>query len=1849
MNKVRETRTTTLGWRVGTGAAGKLFLLAVAALLASLLNVTPSWAATTWTITVSVSGSSHGSVSPSSNQSVTNGNSKTFTISPSSNYIANVTVDGTSVGNLNSYTFSNVTGPHSITVTFAKPTITASSGTGGTISPTGATTVNSGSNQTYTMSANTGFAIADVLVDGVSQGPRTSYTFTGVTTNHTIAVSFNQPTYTITVTPPANGTISPGTSTLIINGNQTFTIAANPGYGISDVQVDGSSVGAVGSYTFTNVTTTHTIAATFVPTLQITASAGTGGTISPNGGTAVNTGSNKTFTIVPNATYAIADVAVDGVSQGAITSYTFTYVTTPHTIAASFVKTYTITASSTPSAGGTITPTGSVSVNTGTNQSFTILATTGYAIQSVLVDGVSQNAAIGTSSYIYPFTNVTAAHSIAVTFNQPTYNITVNTVTNGTVSPAPGTYPVTINGNKTFTFTPATGYVVSNVSVDGTSVGAPSSYTFTNITMGHTLSVTFQVPAATYTITASAGSNGSINPSGAVAVNRGASQTFTFTPNSGQAINNVVVDGVSQGAISSYTFTNVTTTHTISASFAAARWTITTSPGAHSTIQPSGTYAVADSSQQKIYVTYNTSLKDLYIQVNGVSYQILGNGAYQTGSVCVATGTLNQCVYTINSVNQNYSINLLESFNITDFPLDIQTRPAPPNIMFVYDDSGSMDWEVMTPEVDGTFNGEYYVYDNSDYVGSSSDDAYSNPVSSTSKAMWQLQWSGYNKMFYDPTIDYTHWPTLTDAAMPPATTHSHPYATNPRYAKTMCLSGTCTGNYSSTYTTINGVAIPRAHYYVYSNIAAKPYLVTIDSTSGSVKYYKVASTTNGTGTTQTVSTLSLDNAPPSDVQTTRTYDDEMQNFANWFSFYRRRFLSATMAMSTVIDQLSNIYVGIRTINYSSSPSYGLAIPLTPVRVLYLDVNNNYAYLDQASSLQTSLYGLNISAYGTPLRIGLQKVGQYFDQTFSPHEAALPFTTTATATTPTTPWFPKALGGECQQSFAVAITDGFWNETTSPGVGNADGNKGAPYADSYSNTLADVAMYYYQDHDLVPDTILANKVPGSNTMQHLNTFGVSFGVGGTLNPNSYNLTPGCTLGSACNYPVWPDPTTGVDDQRKIDDLWHATVNGRGSYVNAADPMELVDALLNMVSQIIASDGSAASVSVNGDELYMSIGTTLRMYQTRYKSPDWTGDIIAYGFNADGTVETSPPVWQAASLLNADLANGASVGSRLVATLKNDPTGPTGVPFKISTDLTATQQAALTQTASTAHPVAVAATAQQIIDYIRGSNSMESATGFRVRDMRLGDIVDSTAVYNEGFIYAGANDGMLHAFNAVTGHEAFAYVPNLVIPNLSLLTSQDYSGYHRFFVDNSPFVWTMGTKTYLVGGLGKGGKGYYCLDITNPTAITNDSVLSSRVKWEYPQANTPAGDGINDLGYSFSRAFLVDTNAHGASTGINPNDADLAGYAVVFGNGYSSTNGNAVLYFLNPATGQLIRKIDVGHGPGNGLSTPVAVDVNNDGRVDYYYAGDLHGNLWKFDVTDPDPAKWQVAYCDDGNSATHCQNTTAPQPLFTTKDNQPITSKPDVMKHESGTGYMVIFGTGRYLDKLDWQDMSVQSIYGIWDYGNDNDDTAYLGQLNADNTLSHQPPGVTLLPQTSIFEQTVTTNDLGQAISQYVRVLSQNTINWAVAPDSNGFPAPAANAGWYFDLPLAGERVTSDAMIRDGKAIITSFVLQDDRCTAGAESIVQEIDANSGGRLNSPTFDLNSDKTIGAGDYVNIKNPDGSDNWVAPSGIERPGRMQPPAILRINNNIEAKYFSSSNASIQMVTEKAEKRGVYFWKQQ
>jgi hypothetical protein len=299
----------------------------------------------------------------------------------------------------------------------------------------------------------------------------------------------------------------------------------------------------------------------------ITATAGSGGTITPNGSIPVIDGTDQTFNIVPDDGFVIDQVTVDSVSQGSISIYTFPNVTADHTIQATFTQgggtTFTITASA--GSGGSINPNGNVTVNEGTDKNFNIVPDGGFVIDQVTVDGSPQG-----NVSMYTFVNVTMDHTIQATFTQggvTTFTITASAGTGGSINPN-GNVLVNEGTDKTFNIVPDGGFVIDQVTVDGSPQGNVSMYTFVNVTMDHTIQATFiQGEVITYTIEASAGEGGSILPNGSVPVDQGNDRSFSIIPDSEFSIEQVLVDGESQGAIDMYTFQNVTTNHTIQATF----------------------------------------------------------------------------------------------------------------------------------------------------------------------------------------------------------------------------------------------------------------------------------------------------------------------------------------------------------------------------------------------------------------------------------------------------------------------------------------------------------------------------------------------------------------------------------------------------------------------------------------------------------------------------------------------------------------------------------------------------------------------------------------------------------------------------------------------------------------------------------------------------------------------------------------------------------------------------------------------------------------------------------------------------------------------------------------------------------------------------------------------------------------------------------------------------------------------------------------------------------------------------------------------------------------------------------
>ncbi|MDD2335986.1 MAG: malectin domain-containing carbohydrate-binding protein [Geobacteraceae bacterium] len=557
------------------------------------ITATFNSSAVTYDITATASG--NGTITALNNTNVSQGTSglstvsivnvtqnanQQFSITPETgNYTASVSVDGSVVAtNLGSYTytFSNVTANHTILATF-----TPSAGESGSSVLFAA---NAGGSQ-YTSSSEGVTYLADTNYSGGNTS-NTTATISG-TTDGTLyqGERFGNFSYNVPVT----------------NGNYSVTLKfaeiywSAPGQRVFSVNVNGKTVlsnldlyATVGKYTAYDVVipvsvTNGAINIDFISKVDnakisavevapsannsynITAAAGTGGSITPIGATTVNSGSSQSFTITPDSGYQIADVQVDGASVGAVSTYVFSSVTSNHTISVTFTATtssYTVTASA--ASGGSISPAGTVSVSEGASKSFTITPNAGgYYTASVSVDGSVVATNLG--SYTYTFSSVAANHTIGATFAVNTYSIIPSAGSGGSISPT--TALINYGESQSFSITPNSGYAVADVKVDGTSVGAVTSYTFSNVTANHTISASFTTTSSTYTIVATAASGGSISPAGTVAISGGASKTFTMVPRNRYQVSDVQVDGVSKGAISSYTFSNVAGNHTIKAFF----------------------------------------------------------------------------------------------------------------------------------------------------------------------------------------------------------------------------------------------------------------------------------------------------------------------------------------------------------------------------------------------------------------------------------------------------------------------------------------------------------------------------------------------------------------------------------------------------------------------------------------------------------------------------------------------------------------------------------------------------------------------------------------------------------------------------------------------------------------------------------------------------------------------------------------------------------------------------------------------------------------------------------------------------------------------------------------------------------------------------------------------------------------------------------------------------------------------------------------------------------------------------------------------------------------------------------
>ena len=941
--------------------------------------------------------------------------------------------------------------------------------------------------------------------------------------------------------------------------------------------------------------------------------------------------------------------------------------------------------------------------------------------------------------------------------------------------------------------------------------------------------------------------------------------------------------------------------------------------------------------------------------------------------------------------------------------------------------------------------------------------------------------------------------------------------------------------------------------------------------------------------------------------------NEQANFANWYSFYRNRALSTISAAALAFYNLSP---SVRL----SWQGLGRCTTFDGSDTTYCRNNAFKAYTPaHKGQLYTWLQNIAFDQ-STYLPAAMKRAGEFYRTT--------------------TPWqaFPNSTGTNttqntyaCRASYHIMMTDGQWNEAVNaPGSFRHDAasfdlpdgrafTSRAPYFDSTANTLADLAMHYWAT-DLNPN--LSNDItayipfksgdttadywnPRNDpaTWQHMTSFTMGLGLTQSLTQNNIPWEGSTFAGSGYTAleagTAWPAAGANATDAN-VYDLWHAAINSRGEFFSVDSPEAMVQAFADILSRIADRKSSAARPAINSGQVSSDESTTQTIsYQTSYASDDnWSGDVKRFEKRwnpATNTIDTIE-VWSA----KTKVPGWSQRKIKIASPISTNPSGLqdfNAANAALSLYSGSTLLAYLARNPETGLADTLAASR---VDYLRGNRTGEGTT-FRRRSGLLGDFFSSSPAvvsgprYLEQFsnrlegnlayttfkttiakrtprIYVGGNAGMLHGFNALTGVEEFAFIPSSVFPKLHKLTGANYS--HEFYVDGSPVVadvydgaegkW----KTILVGTLKGGGKSIFALDVTTPG--------SEKLLWQFDENSITATNAVK-MGYSFSQPTIA--RLHNGK------------WAVVFGNGYESannTNGKAALFVLDAIQGTVLKSLEVQGTTGlaNGLSTPKLADYNADGVADYAYAGDLQGNMWRFDLlrgnrnrTTPFTTTDDVA-----TAASEFRVGFGGSPLFkASADNagtqrQAITSAPSLIVHPTGVGYLVVFGTGRFFDSDDKDgDKSMpQSVYGIWD-------KQTLGEVASNPAIN----------RSSLQQQTITNNVTGTSTdgsTRQARIISNNAVRW-LPTTSAGSTVPAQN-GWYLNLVQSDGEMVVESMSQLGRTIFfQSLMPNSDPCGDGASSWTYALNPYTGGRTSQRAFSYSSSNTTLSTSVVSAVKQDG----------------------------------------------------------
>ena len=670
---------------------------------------------------------------------------------------------------------------------------------------------------------------------------------------------------------------------------------------------------------------------------------------------------------------------------------------------------------------------------------------------------------------------------------------------------------------------------------------------------------------------------------------------------------------------------------------------------------------------------------------------------------------------------------------------------------------------------------------------------------------------------------------------------------------------------------------------------------------------------------------------------------------------------------------------------------------------------------------------------------------------------------------------------------------------------------------------------------------------------------------------------------------------------------------------------VKAILDAVSAGIGQAGSAAPVSFSVNTL--TVDTTV--FVPKFDSKKWSGDLEAWKLNPT-TGAFASREWSAASLLKT-----RTPASRNLLTYK----AGNGIRFEWGELSIAQRNDLRTSSAGTLGSVAKG---RARLAYLRGDQSKEG-TGkpFRVRASRMGDVWHSGPVYvgkpnipwlarikegksyssfqktekgRAGMVYVGSNGGMLHAFDAATGVEKMAYLPaalfsTAISKGYHALTDPDYA-HAPLYVDETPSLadariegeW----RTVLVGGLGRGGRGVYALDVTDPDELALKSKANQTVLWEFNS------DDDAHLGFTYSKPFVAYLNN--------------GKWAAIFGNGINdsgsdATGGKAQLFivYLDGPGADGIWDLDTDYhrittskgstAERNGLFSPKVVDVDGNGTTDLLYAGDLYGNLWRFDLSGPTATDWEPPVT----------------PLFVGSKTRPITSPPLITSPPTSVselagegGRMIFFGTGRFLVDGDKTDIHKQHYYGLYDR-----------TIPTYPAPSSAPIEINDLKLNNFVKQTFLSGSAAGG-----RLTDPDLVVSYSATSTGKF-------GWYIELPTSGERVVAGSVARTGHVLFNTIIPDRSACSSSGSGSEWHVRMQNGGSPLTPQFDFNGDGKIDAADGVVV---DGRTVGYAARKLEGKGLLTAPSVIgnvRFAPSSGAKKTEDMNKTVLVGSDKESGR--------